>query len=612
MKIFLKEQKTLSKIVNIAIVAHVDHGKTTLVDELLKQSGTFSPRESVDERVMDSNDLEKERGITILSKNTSVRYKDMKINIVDTPGHADFGGEVERVLSMVDGILLLVDAFEGPMPQTRFVLSKALAAGLRPIVVINKIDRPGATPLDSADKVLDLFIELDADDQQLEFPIVYASAKRGIASLSLEEEGRSMEPLFETILKTFPPVQVDEEAPLQILISNIEGNEYLGRMALGRVSQGSPKKGQTVRVGTEESSRTAKIGKIFTFFGLKKEEVDAGEGGDIVSISGLGDINIGETIGDAEAFQPVPFTDIDAPTVSMTFSVNNGPFAGLEGDFVTSRHLGDRLFKETETNLSLRVEETDSKESFKVSGRGELHLSILIETMRREGFEFMVSKPAIIYREIAGVRSEPMEDLVIDIPEDFMGVVMEKLGLRKAELLNMSTGNRGYTRLEFKIPARSLIGYTGEFLTDTKGNGIMNHVFCGYEPAKGEIATRKKGVLVAYESGTSTDYGLYGAQDRGTLFIGSGMDVYQGMIVGENARGEDITINVCKQKHLTNMRSSSADESLKLSPPRILSLEQSLEFIEEDELVEVTPKSIRLRKKILDNNLRAKSQNRKG
>lgn len=602
----------MSKIVNIAIVAHVDHGKTTLVDELLKQSGTFSPRESVDERVMDSNDLEKERGITILSKNTSVRYKDMKINIVDTPGHADFGGEVERVLSMVDGILLLVDAFEGPMPQTRFVLSKALAAGLRPIVVINKIDRPGATPLDSADKVLDLFIELDADDQQLEFPIVYASAKRGIASLSLEEEGRSMEPLFETILKTFPPVQVDEEAPLQILISNIEGNEYLGRMALGRVSQGSPKKGQTVRVGTEESSRTAKIGKIFTFFGLKKEEVDAGEGGDIVSISGLGDINIGETIGDAEAFQPVPFTDIDAPTVSMTFSVNNGPFAGLEGDFVTSRHLGDRLFKETETNLSLRVEETDSKESFKVSGRGELHLSILIETMRREGFEFMVSKPAIIYREIAGVRSEPMEDLVIDIPEDFMGVVMEKLGLRKAELLNMSTGNRGYTRLEFKIPARSLIGYTGEFLTDTKGNGIMNHVFCGYEPAKGEIATRKKGVLVAYESGTSTDYGLYGAQDRGTLFIGSGMDVYQGMIVGENARGEDITINVCKQKHLTNMRSSSADESLKLSPPRILSLEQSLEFIEEDELVEVTPKSIRLRKKILDNNLRAKSQNRKG
>ncbi len=602
----------MSKIVNIAIVAHVDHGKTTLVDELLKQSGTFSPRESVDERVMDSNDLEKERGITILSKNTSVRYKDTKINIVDTPGHADFGGEVERVLSMVDGILLLVDAFEGPMPQTRFVLSKALAAGLRPIVVINKIDRPGATPLDSADKVLDLFIELDADDQQLEFPVVYASAKRGIASLSLEEEGRSMEPLFETILKTFPPLRIMEEAPLQILISNIEGNEYLGRMALGRVSQGSPRKGQTVRIGTEESSRTAKIGKIFTFFGLKKEEIDAGEGGDIVSISGLGEINIGETIGDAEDFQPVPFTDIDAPTVSMTFSVNNGPFAGLEGDFVTSRHLGDRLFKETETNLSLRVEETDSKESFKVSGRGELHLSILIETMRREGFEFMVSKPAIIYREIAGVRSEPMEDLVIDIPEEFMGVVMEKLGLRKAELLNMSTGNRGYTRLEFKIPARSLIGYTGEFLTDTKGNGIMNHVFSGYEPAKGEIATRKKGVLVAYESGTSTDYGLYGAQDRGTLFIGSGMDVYQGMIVGENARGEDITINVCKQKHLTNMRSSSADESLKLSPPRILSLEQSLEFIEEDELVEVTPKSIRLRKKILDNNLRAKSQNRKG
>lgn len=601
----------MNKIINIAIVAHVDHGKTTLVDELLKQSGTFSERETIDERVMDSNDLEKERGITILSKNTSVQYGDTKINIVDTPGHADFGGEVERVLSMVDGILLLVDAFEGPMPQTRFVLSKALQANLKPIVVINKIDRPGATPLESVDKVLDLFIELEANDDQLEFPVVFASAKKGISTNDIEVEGTDMKPLFEMILHSVKPQVTDPEAPLQVLISNIEGNEYLGRLALGRISQGTPKRGQSVQVGTETENHSARIGKIFTYVGLKKEEVEEGLPGDIVAISGLGDINIGETIGDSTDFQPIEFTDIDAPTVSMTFSVNNGPFAGLEGDFVTSRHLGERLFKETETNLSLRVEEMDSKDSFKVSGRGELHLSILIETMRREGYEFMVSKPTIIYKEIHGVTMEPMEELMIDIPEEFMGVVMEKLGLRKAELVNMSTGNRGYTRLEFKIPARSLIGYGGEFLTDTKGNGILNHVFCGYEPAKGEFATRKKGVLVAFESGTSTDYGLFNAQDRGVLFIGSGIEVYHGMIVGENARGEDININVCKQKHLTNMRSSSADESLKLSPPRQLSLEQSLELIEEDELVEVTPLSIRLRKKILDNNLRAKSQNRK-
>lgn len=600
----------MKKIINIAIVAHVDHGKTTLVDELLKQSGTFSEREAVDERVMDSNDLEKERGITILSKNTSVQYGDTKINIVDTPGHADFGGEVERVLSMVDGILLLVDAFEGPMPQTRFVLSKALQADLKPIVVINKIDRPGSTPLESVDKVLDLFIELEANDDQLEFPVVYSSAKRGISTTDIDTEGVDMKPLFETILNTIKPMELDEEAPLRILISNIEGNDYLGRMALGRISQGTPSRNQAVAIGTVEGSRQGKIGKIFTYHGLRKEEVESGDAGDIIAISGLGDINIGDTIGDVADFQPIEFTDIDAPTVSMTFSVNNGPFAGLEGDFVTSRHLKERLEKETETNLSLRVEETDSKESFKVSGRGELHLSILIETMRREGYEFMVSKPSIIFKEIGGVKHEPMEELVIDVPEEFMGVVMEKLGLRKAELTNMSTGNKGYTRLEFKIPARSLIGYSGEFLTDTKGNGIMNHVFIGYEPAKGEISTRKKGVLVAFESGTSTDYGLFNAQDRGTLFIGSGVEVYQGMIVGENARGEDININVCKQKHLTNMRSSSADEALKLSPPKQLSLEQSLELIEDDELVEVTPQNIRLRKKILDNNLRAKSQNR--
>lgn len=601
----------MKKIVNIAIVAHVDHGKTTLVDELLKQSGTFSERETIDERVMDSNDLERERGITILSKNTSVQYGDTKINIVDTPGHADFGGEVERVLSMVDGILLLVDAFEGPMPQTRFVLSKALQANLKPIVVINKIDRPGATPLDSVDKVLDLFIELEATDEQLEFPVVYSSAKRGIATADIDVEGVDMKPLFDTVLRAIKPKEMKEDAPLQILISNIEGNEYLGRLALGRISQGKPSKNQAVAVGTADDYRQAKIGKIFTYHGLTKDEVDEGDTGDIVAISGLGDINIGETIGDLSNFEAIEFTDIDAPTVSMTFSVNNSPFAGLEGDYVTSRHLKERLEKETETNLSLRVDETDSKESFKVSGRGELHLSILIETMRREGYEFMVSKPTIIFREIHGVIHEPMEELVIDVPEEFMGVVMEKLGLRKAELTNMSTGNKGYTRLEFKIPARSLIGYSGEFLTDTKGNGIMNHVFIGYAPAKGEITTRKKGVLVAFEGGTTTDYGLYNAQDRGTLFIGSGIEVYQGMIVGENSRGEDININVCKKKHLTNTRASSSDEALKLSPPKQLSLEQSLELIEDDELVEVTPLNIRLRKKILDSNLRAKSQNRK-
>lgn len=601
----------MKKIINIAIVAHVDHGKTTLVDELLKQSGTFTERQVVDERVMDSNDLEKERGITILSKNTSVNYGDIKINIVDTPGHADFGGEVERVLSMVDGILLLVDAFEGPMPQTRFVLSKALQANLKPIVVINKIDRPGSTPLESIDKVIDLFIELEANDDQLEFPVVFTSAKKGIATMDILVDGINMKPLFESIINTIEPASSHEDEPLQILISNIEGNEYLGRMALGRISQGRPKKGMSVTVGTEDDNRTAKIGKIFTFNGLDKAEVDSGDPGDIVAISGLGDINIGETIGETANFMPVDFTDIDAPTVSMTFSVNNSPFAGIEGDFVTSRHLNDRLQKEVETNLSLRVEETDSKESFKVSGRGELHLSILIETMRREGYEFMVSKPSIIYKDIHGVRHEPMEELIVDIPEEFMGVVMEKLGLRKAELKNMSTGNKGYTRLEFEIPARSLIGYGGEFLTDTKGNGILNHIFIGYAPAKGEIQTRKKGVLVAFESGTSTDYGLFNAQDRGTLFIGSGMEVYQGMVVGENSRGEDIAINVCKQKHLSNMRSSGADEALKLSPPRSLSLEQSIEMIEDDELVEITPKNIRIRKKILDNNMRAKSVNRK-
>ncbi|MCI0501971.1 MAG: translational GTPase TypA [Fusobacteria bacterium] len=601
----------MKKIINIAIVAHVDHGKTTLVDELLKQSGTFSEREVIDERVMDSNDLERERGITILSKNTSIEYQGIKINIVDTPGHADFGGEVERVLSMVDGILLLVDAFEGPMPQTRFVLSKALQAKLKPIVVINKIDRPGSTPHSSIDKVLDLFIELEADDEQLEFPVVYTSAKKGVATLNLEDEAQDMKPLFETIISTITGIEQNDQAPLQILISNIEGNEYLGTLALGRIHQGVPKRNQAVLVGTEDETRSAKISKLFTYEGLEKVEIEEGIPGDIVAVAGLGEINIGDTIGEVDNFIPIPFTNIDSPTVSMTFSVNNGPFAGLEGDYVTSRHLKERLEKETETNLSLRVEETDSKDSFKVSGRGELHLSILIETMRREGYEFMVSKPTIILREIKGVIQEPVEDLVIDVPEEFMGVVMEKLGMRKAELKNMLTGQKGYTRLEFKIPSRNLIGYSSEFLTDTKGNGILNHTFACYMPAKEEIVTRNKGVLVAFEDGTSTDYGLFNAQDRGTLFIGSGIKIYEGMIVGENNRGEDININVCKQKHLTNMRSSSADEALRLNPPRTLSLEQSLEFIGDDELVEVTPSSVRLRKRILNNGLRAKSLNKK-
>ena len=601
----------MNQIRNIAIIAHVDHGKTTMVDELLKQSGTFSAHEQVDDRIMDSNDLERERGITILSKNTSVYYKGNKINIVDTPGHADFGGEVERVLNMVDGVLLLVDAFDGPMPQTRFVLSKALQQNLQPIVVINKIDRPGSQPMEVIDKVLDLFIELDANDEQLEFPVVFTSAKQGIATLDLDTPGETMEPLFETIVDIVEPHEGDSEGPFQMLVSNIEGDEYLGRIALGRIERGRPTRLQPIIVTTDEGNRQAKIGEIFTYSGLNREEVEIGETGDIVAISGLGNINIGETLCDVEHVDPIAFTDIDAPTVSMTFSVNNGPFAGLEGDYVTSRHLRDRLYKEVETNVSLKVENTDSAESFKVSGRGELHLSILIESMRREGYEFVVSKPSIIYKDIDGVKNEPIENLVIDVPEEFVGAVMEKVGLRKAELFNMTTGNKGYTRLEFKIPARSLIGYRSEFMTDTKGNGIMNHSFLGHEPAKGEITSRKKGVIVAFENGTSTDYGLFNAQDRGTLFIDSGIDVYEGMLVGENARGEDITINVCKQKHLSNMRSSGADETLRVNPKKNLSLEQSIEFIEDDELVEITPKNIRIRKKILNNTLRAKATRRK-
>lgn len=592
----------MNQIRNIAIIAHVDHGKTTLVNELLKQSGTFSAHEQISDRIMDCNDLEKERGITILSKNASVYYKGYKINIIDTPGHADFGGEVERILNMVDGVLLLVDAFEGPMPQTRFVLSKALKQNLQSIVVINKIDRLNAQPKKILDRVLDLFIELDANDEQLEFPVVFASAKQGIATLNLDTPWeKNMGPLLKTIISNISPHKGNNDGPFQMLISSIEGDEYLGRIALGKIERGRPAKFQPVAITTNKSNRQAKINKIFTYSGLDRKEVKVGETGDIVAISGLGDINIGETLCDITHAEPINFVNIDAPTISMVFSVNNGPFAGIEGNYITSRHLRDRLYKEIETNLSLKVENTDSAESFKVSGRGELHLSILIESMRREGYEFVISKPHIIYKKINGIKNEPIENLIIDIPEKFIGVVMEKISLRKAELINMTTDSKSYTRLEFKIPARSLIGYRSEFMTDTKGNGIMNHSFLGYEPAKGEITYRKKGVIIAFENGTSTDYGLFNAQNRGTLFIDAGVDVYKGMIVGENARKEDIVINICKQKHLSNMRSSSADEALKINSRKNLSLEQSIEFIEDDELVEITPKNIRLRKKILNN-----------
>lgn len=589
------------EIRNVAIIAHVDHGKTTLVDALLKQSGTFRENEHIDERVMDSNDLEKERGITILAKNTAVRYGDYKINIIDTPGHADFGGEVERVLKMVDGVVLLVDAFEGVMPQTRFVLRKALALNLKPIVVLNKIDRPGARPNEVVDEVIDLFFDLAATDDQLGFPVIYASGKQGTASLDLNTPGTDMTPIFETIIKYVGAPKVNAEAPMQMLVSSIDYDNYVGRIAIGRVESGSISQGQNVAVCRKDGTiQQTKIGKIYTYQGLKRFEIEKAEAGDIIAVMGIPDINIGETIADSANPVAIPFVDIDEPTLSMTFSVNNGPFAGKEGQFVTSRHLKDRLMKELESNVSLRVEETDSTDSFKVSGRGELHLSVLIETMRREGFEFMVSRPNVIYKEIDGVKCEPMEELVIDVPDEFTGNVIEKLGVRKAEMTNMIVGEQGYTRIEFKIPSRGLIGYRSEFMTDTKGNGIMNHVFAGYEPYKGEISARSKGSLIAFETGKSVTYGLYNAQERGVLFIGAGVDVYQGMIIGENPRPEDMEVNVCKEKHLTNTRASGSDDALRLVPPRIFSLEQAIEYIGEDELVEVTPKSIRLRKKILD------------
>lgn len=596
---------------NIAIIAHVDHGKTTLVDGMLRQSGIFRENEQVQERVMDSNDLERERGITILAKNTAVNYKGMKINIVDTPGHADFGGEVERVLKMVDGVLLLVDAFEGPMPQTRFVLRKALQLNLKPIVVVNKIDRAEARPHEVVDEVLELFIELGADDDQLEFPVVYASSREGFAIHDLNDEKKDLLPLFETIIERVPSPKGYLDKPLQLLVSSIDYDEYVGRIAVGRVERGRIKSGQQAVICRKDGSTTnIKITKLYGFEGLKRVDATDAMLGDIVSVSGVGDITIGETICDTEAPEPLPFVDIDEPTISMTFSVNNSPFAGREGTFVTSRHLRDRLYKELETNVSLRVEETESPDSFNVSGRGELHLSILIETMRRQGYEFQVSKPRVILKEMNGITYEPIEYLTIDVPEDFMGVVMEKLGVRKAEMVNMHSANQGYMRLEFRIPARGLIGYRSEFMTDTKGNGILNHVFNGFEVFKGEIPTRQRGSMVAWEDGEAVTYGLYNAQERGTLFITPGTKVYEGMVIGENARLEDIVVNVCKKKHVTNMRASGSDEALRLTPPRIHSLEQSLEFISDDELVEITPKNIRIRKRILDNEVRAKTRSK--
>ena len=595
---------------NIAIIAHVDHGKTTLVDALLKQSHVFRENEQVAERVMDSGDIEKERGITILSKNTSVMYNGIKINIVDTPGHADFGGEVERVLKTVDGVLLLVDAFEGPMPQTREVLKKALALNLKPIVVINKIDRPGAEPEKALDKVIELFIELNASDEQLDFPVIYASAKNGIAKMNLSDDSDNITCIFDTIIDKIEPPTCDMDGTMQMLVSNIDYDDYLGRIAIGRIERGKIKNGMPVSICKQEKNTQGKIAKLFTYMGLKRVEVDEVDAGDIVAISGIPDISIGDTICDLANPEKIPFVNIDEPTVSMTFSVNNGPFAGQEGEFVTSRHIRDRLFKELERNVSLRVKETASPDSFEVCGRGELHLSVLIEEMRREGYELLVSRPKVIFKEIDGVKCEPIEDLVVNVPDDAIGTVIEKLGRRKAEMKNMEPAEAGHTKIEFKIPARGLIGYRTEFLTDTKGTGTMNSIFDCYEPYKGDIQARTRGVLVAFEQGTSITYGLYNAQLRGELFIGPGVEVYEGMIVGINSRNEDISINVCKEKHLTNTRASGSDDALRLVPPIQLSLEKAIEFIAEDELVEVTPKNIRLRKVILNNKDREKAARR--
>ncbi len=601
----------MKEIRNIAIIAHVDHGKTTLVDVMLKDSGIYRENEQVTERVMDSNDLERERGITILSKNTSVIYNDIKINIIDTPGHADFGGEVERVLGMVDGVLLLVDAFEGPMPQTRFVLKKALSLNLKPIVVINKIDRPQARPQEVVDEIFDLFIDLGATDEQADFPIIYTSAREGISGLEPDEMEKGLKPLFETIVGNVPKPQGDRDKPFRMLISNIDYDEYVGRIAVGKIDRGNLKTGQNLTVcRTDGTTQNVKCGRLYMHDGLKRIEVSDASVGDVVLIAGLGDIGIGETLCDSSCIEPLPVITVDEPTISMNFLVNNSPFAGNEGDYVTSRHLRDRLFRELDTNVSLKVEETDSADCFKVSGRGELHLSILIETMRRQGYEFQVSRPEVILKRKDEKILEPVELLFIDLPEEYAGTVIEKLGKRKAEMLNMQPGDNGYMRLEFRVPSRGLIGYRSEFLTDTRGNGIMNTILDGYVPFCGEIESRSRGSMIAWETGDSVAYGLYNAQERGRLFIGAGVKVYEGMIVGENAKAEDITVNVCKKKHVTNMRASGSDEALRLTPPDNLSLEQCLEFISDDELVEVTPQSIRLRKKLLTKTERDKAANR--
>ena len=601
----------MQHIRNIAIIAHVDHGKTTLVDELLKQSGVFRENQDVAERVMDSGDIERERGITILSKNTAVTYKNTKINIIDTPGHADFGGEVERVLKMVNGVVLVVDAFEGAMPQTKFVLRKALELKLPVIVCINKIDRPEARPKEVIDEVLELFIELDASEEQLDCPFVFASAKTGTASLDIDTPGTNMIPLFETILDYIPAPEGDPDAGTQVLISTIDYNEYVGRIGVGKVDNGSVKVNQEVVIVNHhepEKQKKVKISKLYEFDGLNKVEVAQAGIGSIVAISGISDIHIGDTLCSPDNPTPIPFQKISEPTIAMHFIVNDSPLAGQEGKYVTSRHLRDRLFRELNTDVSLRVEETDTTEAFKVSGRGELHLSVLIENMRREGYEFAVSKAEVLYKtDENGKKLEPMELCYIDVPEEFSGSIIEKLSQRKGELISMGTASGGYTRLEFSIPSRGLIGYRGEFLTDTKGNGIMNSVFDGYGPYKGDIQYRKQGSLIAFEAGEAITYGLYNAQERGTLFIGPGEKVYSGMVVGQNGRGEDIELNVCKKKQLTNTRSSSADEALRLTPPKILSLEQALDFIDTDELLEVTPKSLRIRKKILDPTMRKRA-----
>lgn len=596
---------------NIAIIAHVDHGKTTLVDALLRQSNVFRTNEKVEERVMDSNDLEKERGITILSKNTAVHYDGVKINIIDTPGHADFGGEVERVLKMVESVLLVVDSYEGAMPQTKFVLRKALELGLKPIVVINKIDKPDARPEEVIDEIFELFLELGADDEQLDFPIVYASARDGVATVNIDEPKDNMKDLFDTIIEKVESPKGSVEDSLQMLVTTLDSSEYVGKIAIGKITRGVAKKNQQAAVVRQDGTvNKFKISSLYTHDGLKRVEVEEAQLGDIVAISGISDVNIGETITDAQNPEGLPFVKIDEPTLNMNFMVNDSPFAGREGDFVTSRHLRDRLLKELETNVSLKVKEI-TPDCFEVSGRGELHLSILIETMRREGYEFQVSKPNVITKlDENGVRVEPIEHLTIDVPEEFMGPVMEKLGPRKAEMVNMTSAVNGYSRLEFKIPARGLIGFRNEFMTDTKGNGIMNHVFDGFEKYKGEIPGRSRGSIVVFESGEAVTYGLFNAQERGTLFIEPGTEVYAGMVCGECSRADDIDVNICKKKQLTNTRSSGADDALKLTPVRQMSLEQCLEFINNDELVEVTPVNVRMRKRILDSAERKRAINR--